>query len=233
MYRFAIIDDDPKDRATIILCMSQDDMKKECVPFAHAEDFLKEEGTYDAVFIDIDMPEVNGITFAREVRNRLPEILIIFVSWHEDLIFEGMKLLPFTFVRKDHLQIDMRDCLENVTKELLKRNQTWMLHLEHADKRLFIKDILYFEQLENYCVVYLTSGATIEFRSSMLKLANELEEYTMFFQISRGYLINLQQAIACRNKKIVMSNQQEFEISRRRWTACHEAWQKFQMETVA
>lgn len=232
MYRFAVIDDDLKDREDIVNCIMREDSLKECIAYAAASRFLQEKQEYDAVFLDIDMPEVNGITFARRIKEVMPNILIVFVSWHEDLIFEGMKLLPFTFVRKDHLQVDMRDCLENVVNELTKRKQTWTLHLEHTDKRLFIRDILYFEQMENYCIVYLISGKSIEFRSSMLKLVNELKDFSMFFQISRSYLVNLQQAVSCRNKKIIMSNHQEFEISRRRWTACHEAWQQYQMETV-
>ena len=229
MYRFALIDDEPKDRAMVLNSMQDHYHGIECVAFSSTEQFEEAEQEFDALFLDIDMPDMNGIVFASKWKETYSQTLIIFVSWHEDLIFEGMKLLPFTFVRKSHLDLDMMDCMKNVLKRLHKRDQTWTIQLEHTMRKLLIRDILYFEQMENYCIVYLVTGKNLEFRCSMTKLAQELREYGVFMQIARGYIVNMQHVISCKNKRALLRNNKELEISRRRWTICHEAWVKFQI----
>ena len=57
---------------------------------------------YDAVFIDIDMPMMNGIDFANQYAIKVLRYIYNFVTNYSELVFDTFKVHPFDFIRKEH-----------------------------------------------------------------------------------------------------------------------------------
>ena len=64
---------------------------------------------YDAYFLDISMPLIDGIELARNIRDRGSMSSIVFISSIESRVFEAMRTQPLRFVRKSHLQTDLEE----------------------------------------------------------------------------------------------------------------------------
>ena len=74
----------------------------------------------DLVFLDIEMPEMNGIDTGRAIKDVNEEIEIVFVSNKEDQVFNALRLRPFGFVRKSEFFKDLNDVLKSYLKKIKK-----------------------------------------------------------------------------------------------------------------
>ena len=59
------------------------------------------EGTYDVIFMDIELNDKNGIEIAKYHKDK-HNCLVIFTSSHENLVFNTFQVEPFQFIRKNH-----------------------------------------------------------------------------------------------------------------------------------
>ena len=55
---------------------------------------------FDILFLDIDMPEISGLEVAKKIRERESDIILIFISAHEQYVFESIDYNPFKYIRK-------------------------------------------------------------------------------------------------------------------------------------
>ena len=63
---------------------------------------FEDEYDYDIYFLDIDMP-YNGLEMARKIKSFNDDIIVIFVSFREDLIFEALQTFPYYFIILKHI----------------------------------------------------------------------------------------------------------------------------------
>lgn len=57
---------------------------------------------YNLIFLDIDMPEINGIDLAKEIRKNYGDekVKLVFVSSYENFVFETFHYKAYRFIRK-------------------------------------------------------------------------------------------------------------------------------------
>ena len=121
MYKVIIIDDNQNDlnmmKNKIINCNK---LELECFQDVSKIDMNK---NYDAVFIDIDMPMMNGIDFANQYKLKHLDTFIIFVTNHSELVFDTFKVHPFDFIRKEHFDLEIERVIEELIFLLDKKNK--------------------------------------------------------------------------------------------------------------
>ena len=100
---------------------------------------LKE--TYDIVFLDIDLKDINGIDIGKKLMISEVNPIIIFVSSRDDLVFSSFSVRPFYFVRKSCIQQDLK-IMYILLKKYLKENMSLLTFEFYGRKtNLFLKDI--------------------------------------------------------------------------------------------
>mgnify|MGYP000860568234 FL=1 len=67
---------------------------------------------FELYFLDIDMPDMDGISYARSIKKKYPLSRIIFVSYRSDLVFDAIQVFPFSFVRKEKMNEELPMVLE-------------------------------------------------------------------------------------------------------------------------
>ena len=67
---------------------------------------VKKEST-DILILDIDMPEVSGLERAEKLRAENKDLIIIFLSNHEEFVFKAIEFQPFRYIRKMHLNTEI------------------------------------------------------------------------------------------------------------------------------
>ena len=81
----------------------------------------------DVAFIDIDLNVCNGINIAKYLRKLHPQLIIIFVSRREELVFQTFSTGVFQFIRKSKYNQDTQIVFEQLKKHLLQNNQKHIL----------------------------------------------------------------------------------------------------------
>jgi two-component system, LytTR family, response regulator LytT len=164
----------------------------------------------DLVFIDIQMPDLNGIEFTRSMEKG-PKV--IFTTAYEKYALEGFRLeiadyllKPFSYeefliaVRKAERLIR----LENQPPEKIEANNEFLfLKSDYKIKRINFNDILYIEGLKDYVKVYIQNAQKPVVSLTSLKLLESKLPPERFMRIHRSFIVNLQKIDTIERSRIV------------------------------
>lgn len=157
-----------------------------------------QEHSIDLMFLDINMPKLSGISFAKNLKN---PPLIVFTTAYSDYALEGFELdaldylkKPFSFERFCKAFFKAEELIQ------LKQAQQPEQSAEGKQEFFFIKankktynvkfsDILYVEGLGDYIQLHL-SGQKIVTNLSMKKMLEMLPE-KQFYRIHKSFIISL------------------------------------------
>ncbi len=143
----------------------------------------------DIIFLDIDMPILDGMDIAKRLHELGVKPLLVFATSHDELIYESLQYHPFGFIRKTHLQEEIDHILVDCKEELRSKNRHFCLKMAGQEVKLLLSDILYFEADSNYLKVY-TKETMYRFRSTMTAVENALRQ-DGFLRIHKGFLVNV------------------------------------------
>ena len=153
---------------------------------------MAKEENYRLVFLDIDMPELNGLEVGEQVKAINPQTDIIYLSQREDLVFDTLKLHPFGFIRKSKIIQDFANVLElfvNTALNTNSENKKITISSKTETISADIDTIMYIEGNRNYQTFYLKDGSTFDARVLMGDLEIKLKEHG-FIRVHKGYLVN-------------------------------------------
>lgn len=149
---------------------------------------LLQEQECDILLLDIDMPVINGLDIARRLENLKKKPLLIFVTSHDELVYDSLQFHPFGFVRKSYLETELPRVLQDSEKEISSHSRHYHFRTSEGEIKLLLDDILYFESEGNYISVY-AKDISYRFRETITTLQNTLENFG-FIRIHRGFLVN-------------------------------------------
>ncbi len=222
MYQAAIVEDNDEIRDYIKNTLAQS-FNDSNVPvafdtFSSGDRFLsmyEDHYHYDVIFLDIEMPGINGIDLCRKIRQMTPEALVIFISNKEELVFQTFEVQPFRFIRKSAY----KESLPRLTAAIIEK---WnavsndMIYIEEAgSKSLFsfsVSQIMYIEAQRKLCRIVTTTGET----SIQMKLmdAEEMLKDRKFIKIHRSYVVNSKYIAGIGRTSVILRNKEELPVSR-------------------
>lgn len=142
----------------------------------------------DILLLDIDMPEISGLDIAKQLRDMPEKPLIVFVTGHDELVYDSLKVHPFGFIRKEYLDNELEKMLSDCVHELKGREKHFSFHCPEGEIRLAICDILYFEAEGNYLKL-AAADREYRFRDTLSAVEAALSDYG-FVRIHKGFLVN-------------------------------------------
>ena len=78
------------------------------------------EAVCDILLLDIDMPGLSGMDIAKWLVNLEKKPLLIFVTSHDELVYESFQYHPFGFIRKDYFGNEIKKVLDDCVTESLR-----------------------------------------------------------------------------------------------------------------
>ena len=158
--------------------------------FGNSADFVTKLETdfYDAVFLDIDMPQVSGFDSSRYLCRSTHECLIIFVSNKEDTVYESFQFQPFRFIRKSCFEQEIDETVRALATELCSSKDNIVLYNGNYQLRIAPSRIKYIE-CNNKTLKIVSPTDTTELRYRMMDIEEKLQGYG-FIRIHKGYLVN-------------------------------------------
>lgn len=164
---------------------------------------LKEERC-DVLCLDIDMPGMSGLELADKMEGLAERPLLVFVTGHDELVYDSLKYHPFGFVRKGYFAEEMDRLLRDCKEELAGRDRHFSFQSGAERVRLPLSEILSFESDGNYVKLAVRAGEPYRFRDTLHALEAALSG-DGFIRIHKGFLVN-QRAV-----RVLRGNEAELE----------------------
>ncbi|CAM1351609.1 LytR/AlgR family response regulator transcription factor [Tenacibaculum insulae] len=218
--RCVIVDDEPIAReiiATYIKRTPNLNLIKTCKNASEAIIFTQ-TNEVDLFFLDINMPEINGLSLAKIINKKSK---IIFITAYRDYAVDGFNLnvvdyllKPIAFDRFLQATQKIFDIQITKNKEEIIKETTNDFMFVRADRKMIkinLNNILYIESLGDYLKIF-TDDATIVTRETMSNLLSKLP-INQFLRIHRSYIISIQKISSYTNEFIEV-NKKAIPISR-------------------
>ena len=239
MIRCLAIDDEPlalKQLVAYIRKVPFLELAAQCQSALEARTFL-ENDTVEAIFCDINMPDLNGMDF---VKSLVSPPLVVFTTAYSEYAVEGFRvnavdylLKPFGLQEFQRAANRLKERLEGTSLSSNLKSQISNLTSPTTDDTLFLKtdyrivnvnipDIRYVEAMSEYLKVWLDSQPKpIITLLSMKKMEERLPNY--FMRIHRSYIVNLTKIQEVNKNRVIMDEHAYLPIGE----LYKEAFQKY------
>ena len=215
MIRCLAIDDEPlalKQLVTYIQKVPFLELADQCQSALEARTFL-ENDTVDAIFCDINMPDLNGMDF---VKSLVVPPLIVFTTAYSEYAVEGFRvnavdylLKPFGLQEFQRAAQRLRERMEGtrvVEENPTHQTDTLFLKTDYRIVNVNISDIRYIEAMSEYLKVWLDSQPKpIVTFLSMKKMEEHLPD--SFMRIHRSYIVNLTKIQEVNKNRVIMDSE--------------------------
>ena len=197
-----------------------------------AKKFLSEH-TVDCVFLDIEMPEMDGFQFLDSFKNR--NFSVVITTAYDQYAIKAIKEKALDYLLKPIDSDDLKSCVEKIRQHkeehsihdrlertletMVQKNQSQIKKVSVScdGKIIFLNpdDNVYCESDGNYCSIFLENKEKI-FISQKLKFMEEKLQDLYFFRIHNSYLINLNKVKEFHKSDdfVVLSNNVKLPVSR-------------------
>lgn len=216
--RLAIVDDESVYRSRVAEQITAVYGKAEvsCFLYADGSELIRsfENGfRLDAIFLDIEMKDVDGMTAAKKIREYSKDIPIIFLTSHTELAMDGYEVDAFRFLSKPVNDIKLRETLKDLEKKL-KVDEKIVLKKDGEEIINSISDLIYVEASNNSVKFCFRSGP-VELRMKFTEAINTVDALSRdFVKIHRSYYINLGHVKKLSAAEVILDNKEVLPVAR-------------------
>lgn len=173
------------------------------------------DNSYDAVFLDIDMPIMSGMECAKRIRSESSDMNIIFVTNYASLAIDGYGVGALDFVVKPVKKADVFRALDKITisKHNIEDDVKILIKVKNGYQTIRINEIKYIE-VSIHDVYYYTINGVYKTRESLKQIEKNINS-DKFAKCSSAYLINLDYVDSI-DKDDVKIDGQKIKIARTR-----------------
>ncbi len=221
MLLIAVCDDIPLECADIakqietILKQSNTDfiIKK----FFGGLELIQSRESFDIIFLDIKMPNINGMELAKQIRKQGRQSLIIFITSASEYVFDAFDVEAFQYLLKPIQTDKLKNVLEKATKKMqIDANIDFlMISANRQIQKVFLKDILYIESIGRIAKIHCNNG-TLETYEQIGILEDKLSD-KFFFRCHKCFLVNLNFVDAFNKTEVRLENGEKIMLAKRRY----------------
>lgn len=191
---------------------------------------LIEEYNPDLIFLDIEMPILNGLQFLEQFTS-LP-FQTIFTTAYDQYAIKALRLSALDYLLKPIDKTELNSAIEKYKKQELNTSIIQVQHVKKITQHkisdtlalstieglqfIKMKDIMYMEASSSYTNIYMNSGVKY-IASKTLSTFEEIMDEAVFFRPHKSYIINLKnvkQYIRGEGGEVIMENGISISLSR-------------------
>ena len=206
------IDDEPLALQQIVTYIKKVpflELAAQCQSALEARQFL-EQDTVDAIFCDINMPDLNGMDF---IKSLVTPPMVVFTTAYAEYAVEGFKVNAVDYLLKPFGLQDFQRAANRLKdrslpptppqKDESTSDDSIFLKTEYRIVKVSISNIRYVEAMSEYLKVHVEDESRpIITLLSMKKMEERLPDY--FMRIHRSYIVNLKMIQEVNKNRIIM-----------------------------
>ena len=195
-----IVDDEPVAREILETHLTKIDLVKvvgSCKNAIEAFNFINAKNI-DLIFLDINMPEISGLSFAKSINKT---IKIIFTTAYREYAVDGFDLQAVDYLLKPisferllqavNKYLDENAPVQNVvhTKILQEKSESFFVRSDRKMIKICFDEILFIESLADYIKIHLTDK-TVVTRETISNIEAKLPK-KYFIRVHRSFIVSL------------------------------------------
>lgn len=163
----------------------------------------------DLVFLDINMPEISGISFAKSINKN---IKIIFTTAYRDYAVEGFELQAVDYLLKPisferllkavNIYFEVHGDPKNQESQETENNHFMFVRSDRRMIKIDFDDIFYIDSFSDYIKIHLAKEIIVT-RETISAIEAKLPK-KQFIRIHRSYIVSLEQISSFTNEHIVI-----------------------------
>lgn len=228
MLRIAICDDQPQDIALIHQYLT----KYQTIHTEHdlfidsylsAEELLKalrQQKEYELYFLDIIMPQRDGISLARQLRDKNITSLIVFLTASPEYSLEAFGVKAMQYLLKPVNEEDVFSVMDDACEMLGRMTARYLLvSLPEGKRQIRFSAITYVECKNRILYFHLNTGEVLKTRNIRQSFEVEMHVLLEDYRFSRphqSYIINMNYASRLMPTEIIMQDSSIIPISKKR-----------------
>lgn len=182
-------------------------------------------GGYDIIFLDIEMPLMDGMDAAEQIRAADKDVTIIFVTHNPNYAIRGYKVQALDYILKPVSYSSFDEVMERALKMRRESGSRYIkVRVRSGTVKLDVSEIRYVDVFDHY-VCYHTPEGDIKSKTTMREVMKELEGED-FFQCNKAYLVNLAHVDGISGNDLLIAGE-KIPVSRARKKAFMEAMNQY------
>lgn len=175
----------------------------------------RNEEHFDILLLDIDMPELSGLEVANAIRMHRENLILIFVSAHEQYVFESIEYSPFRYIRKNRLAEELPLAMKAAFVRLENdKENSIIIKTDDGEERLFYSQIMYYETHNRRINVHLNNGKIVSTWKTLKDLIEEMND-ERFIKLHSGCVVNVKYISEFSKFDVILDNGEKLMVSRR------------------
>lgn len=180
--------------------------------FNSGREFLDCDLVFDIVFLDFQMPDLNGLETARQLRLKNSICSIVFItSYSNFFIRDAFEVNTFRFFDKPIFEDDIYTLLDVYISHQRKLAPI-IINDSYAQKTIASKDIIYLEGDGKYCTIRTTTE-TVHSSKTLAGVLQVLPQYC-FCRTHKSYAVNLYYIACIQDNCVYLTNGEKANIGR-------------------
>lgn len=206
-------------------------------------DLIKKSNEYDLIFLDVVMPEIDGLQVATEIRETNLNVQIIFVTTHKSYMHQAFSVRAFGYVIKPFKIEDIFHELSEFSKfidnkNLISSNNTNPKNLDtdnfitfninRKEVKINLDDIYYLEYTRNNGVKITTLNDEFYVRISMKNLLDMLSDD--FYSTHKSFIVNLLYVNSIKDFDLILENNVVIPIAQKKLKDFKDVYNRYLRE---
>lgn len=163
--------------------------------------------TVQVVFLDIDMPGINGLEVAKAIRVKYPSIVLVFVTAYIEYAPAGYRVEAFRYLLKQKLEDDLPLIMQEIQKKLHETSETIEIRNKEGTSTVAIDTVVYIEGTPSRMVLFHINSdkKPIEAFGKLIEYEKLLEQKG-FLRVQKSFIVNMAEISKISNYQVTMRN---------------------------
>lgn len=196
MVKIAIVEDDAKERSRIRECLDgiqeSDGIVFDIAEYESGQSFIDNYSPgFDIVFMDIEMPGIDGMETSRKLREMDSSVILIFVTNMAQFAISGYEVEALDFILKPINRYSFAIKVKRAIARIPKKNKEYILVKNGGETRTVLISSIHYVDIDGHYVVYHFGGGESLQEYATLKEAKSRLNGKEFVFVNRSCLVNL------------------------------------------
>lgn len=195
----------------------------EFVTTTSSKEVLQIQEPFDLAFLDIQMPEADGITVAKELKERNGKVILFVVTAYEEYQDDAMDLHIFRFFEKP---FDINRLYSSLDKAMEYLDESYVdifLFNKGEHKQVLVDDIVYIRRDNRKIILQTNDGCEYQTKETLDEWVKLLPN-AFFYLVHKGFLINMHYVTKYSYTELYLKKKIRIPIASRKQSDFHKYW---------